>query len=575
MCRVARHVFRSRSTVDGTEQPYVVCAPRDLDPGQSAPILFVLHDTLADPTTGGFVEMALRRAADWLEALEATPPLILVQPFGRGNAGWLGIGGRDLFDTHSALRTQFPCDDDAVSLLGIGAGATGALQLACWFPDRFAALALIAPWADDRQELPLGIKDRPDWEKAQRRAVNPLTLAGNLDEIPIHLEHPWWFHGIDGSAGPEHHAALSAAFEGRTTPIRVPDQADPSDALDLGRSCPSDLPGLLRWLAEQRRDGERKTLRFTTYSLRSNRVDRLRIDRLSRFGAPGSIKAKRGGKGFKVKTHGVEALSIRLTADSARAADVVRIDKRDFSLPAVDHDAPEAWVRFERVAKQWRLLDVAEAVDAASDDSPESDGAETTIQPLRKSPTAPGLMMDLRWGAVAFVPGTLGDEPTNERQRALAERWRDRWRTGADSLNPHPADHTSGVDYPVRTDVDVTESELAERNLVLIGSPSTNLLLARFRAALPCEWYDRSVDECSSFSFGGRRYEDPRDALLLVYPNPRHPQRSLLVVTGADPRAFGSVANLSTAYLPDFLVLRGTRVLDWGYFDADWRIADR
>ena len=98
---------------------------------------------------------------------------------------WLGIGGLDLFDTYSALRAQFPCADDATSLLGIGAGATGALQLACWFPDRFAALALIAPWADDRQDLPLGVKDWPEWEKAQRRAVSPLALVGNLDEIPI------------------------------------------------------------------------------------------------------------------------------------------------------------------------------------------------------------------------------------------------------------------------------------------------------------------------------------------------------------------------------------------------------
>jgi pimeloyl-ACP methyl ester carboxylesterase len=184
---IDQHLLKVRSPVDGMEIPYHVSAPNPL-PSSPLPAVFLLHDALADPSPGAFIEEAFRAAADWKDALADGPPALLVQTWGRGNAAWCGAAGRALFDVWRDLEDQFLLNGFA-ALVGRGAGGTGALQLAAQFPHRVQAVAALDPWTDERLSLPFGTDDHPAWERDARRSIRPVDLAARFAGRVVLLGH--------------------------------------------------------------------------------------------------------------------------------------------------------------------------------------------------------------------------------------------------------------------------------------------------------------------------------------------------------------------------------------------------
>ena len=563
MVEIDRHVFHYRSTVDDTEQPYVVCAPANAPSDQKLPVVFLLHDILSQPEPGSFVEEGFRHAADWLPALMAVAPSILVQPFGRGNAGWLGLGGRDFFDVRGRLIEQFPCDPQAMSLLGIGAGATGALQLSCWFPDQFAAVAAVGAWTDARAGLPLGANCWPTWERAQREAVSPRDLVDNLSNLPVHIEHPWWFGGLAGTAGPEHFGCLQSSLDKR----KIAYQAGPNgQEVCLRRECPNDRQALLEWLLAHRVADQSAAIRFKTYGLRASRCHWLQIGQLRAAGRPGWMRAEISSQGGRIKTKGIQSVALRIPEAAGRQSSwSLQVDKQPVSFLGRPGNLGGRWIHLERLAGGWQCTDAEPSREPWPFDPANAPG-------LVKSPAVSGPVMDLHWDAPLLVPGSLGTEAENDLMQQFAEHLRARWQSGEDSANPHPGDRSVAVSYPLRLDSAVNEGCLGQHHLVLIGTPKTNLLLARFRAHLPCRWTDDpDTGQTMSFTINDRQYDDPRDTAFFVCPNPQCCTCYLLVVTANRVSALARAASVMTAFLPDFLVHRGERVLDWGYFGPDWQ----
>lgn len=543
MTQVVRHLFHYRSPLDDQDQPYVVSAPSEMPATGRLPVIFFLHDTLPEASAGAFTETALREAARWQTILTGARPALLVQPFGRGNAGWIGAGGRDLFDVWKQLAQQFPIEPTA-GLLGVGGGATGALLLGCWFPERFSAIAACGAWTDDRLDLPLGAVNWPAWERAQRRALAPRPLAGNLHGLPLHFEHAWWQDGLEGTAPRAHLMSMLEKLENEGISYS---SADSVGALVLRREAPADPIRLLNWLLDSPRTPEHRRRR-KAFCLRAAQSDWLRLLRLDEPGRAGTIETKARNGSMKVKTSGIGALALRIGASNSPRA--MRIDGQRLRLPEPAASGNGEWVYLERLARGWAVLD--------------PQGEQPT-----KRPELAGPPLDLRWDAVSFVPGTLGDEVENHANIRLAQALAERWRTGADSPNPHPGDRAVAMEYPVVMDVDLREEVVRRRHLVAIGNPRTNLLLARLRGRLPCRWDDAGNGRFI-VSIGGRSYSDSRDCLILLCPNPEAPDRYLLLMTSAGSQGLVEAARVQTAFMPDFLVLRGPRVLDWGYLAPNW-----
>jgi hypothetical protein len=129
-----------------------------------------------------------------------------------------------------------------------------------------------------------------------------------------------------------------------------------------------------------------------------------------------------------------------------------------------------------------------------------------------------------------------------------------------------------------KADRDVTEQDIAQRNLVLFGTPDQNLLLRKLADRLPVKFIRGGVE------VAGKSYEGADVGLLMVYPNPLNPQRYVLLlpenygVYTSHPGALGANVYL----FPDYVVGKPVaawggktiEVLTQGNFDARWRMRE-
>jgi len=550
----ARHVLHYTSSVDDTDQPYVVAAPEPID--GPVPCIVFLHDTLRPASRDSFIEGALKEASRWQEALRnSNQPFVLVLPMGRGNGGWLGVGGRDLFDVLARVQGEFPVDPERIYLAGVGAGATGALQLACWFPDRWGALSIAGPVIDDLDQSAPGTKDFPAWEQSSRQAHRATSVLSNLGSMPILLESPWWIDGLGGTAHPEHHRRLSSLLErqGANAEVRhhrplVPDS----------ETWPDDPMELVEWFLSHPIGAPTHGRSHTSFSPRSF-AGTVRVEQWAMPGKPSVVKSTFTDKSLSIQTKGVLDLAVH-----AIDLESIRLDRQKFAAHVIDPMLDRhGWVHFQQLGDTWHAVTTKKS----------KKGEASSPPVLVKSLQLPGPVYDMRWDRVAFVVGTMGDDYETRTAERLAESMKLSWTDGSDSTSFHPGDRSSLVQYDVLADAEVTEELMQSRHLVLIGTPRTNMLLARFRGRIAVDWpvIDDVEEGLDPFRIADKTYKDRQEGLFLLTANPDSLARYLLVVTGTSAEAIAWGARFRTAYLPDYLVYRGTDVRQWGFCGADWR----
>ena len=85
------------------------------------------------------------------------------------------------------------------------------------------------------------------------------------------------------------------------------------------------------------------------------------------------------------------------------------------------------------------------------------------------------------------------------------------------------------VTVPVKADTEVTDADLRDRHLLLIGRPTTNAVVERFREATPLRF------GLGSFTLGKDSYAHPATAVAAAGVNPLNPRYSLVILTGLGP----------------------------------------
>jgi pimeloyl-ACP methyl ester carboxylesterase len=139
-------VMAFRSATDNTLEFYLLTLPRNWDQQTAYPVIIFLHGR-ADPHPLNFVSGAL--VGEPSEGVSADEPAsLLIQPWGRGNAGYWGIGGTDVGEAAEDLARTVKVDGSRIYLAGHSMGGGGTWSLGLTNPDRVAAIAVCAggPW---------------------------------------------------------------------------------------------------------------------------------------------------------------------------------------------------------------------------------------------------------------------------------------------------------------------------------------------------------------------------------------------------------------------------------------------
>jgi len=85
---------------------------------------------------------------------------------------------------------------------------------------------------------------------------------------------------------------------------------------------------------------------------------------------------------------------------------------------------------------------------------------------------------------------------------------------------------TRRLQITIKSDREVTRTELASQAVYLAGTVASNSWLAHFSAQLPVQFNP------GGFQFLGKDYREPGDLIALFYPNPANPQQPLLLLAG-------------------------------------------
>lgn len=541
---IEHHLLYHRSVLDGTDQPCLVSAPTGAI--ERAILIFFLHDGLAEPTSAAFVEEAFREASRWRAKLEQGPPAVFAQPYGRGNAGWIGPGGRDLFDLWETLAARFPVSPEKARLIGLGMGGTAALLLASWFPHRFEAVVARGAWSDERQGPLIGVEP-PAWERPQRRALSPRLLARNLAGTPLWLDHPWWRHGMCKTASRSHFNRLRAELRRRGVEVTTPAAVDGA----LARRQALAESECLEWLLRPHPQSP-LTERFRCPTARASIARGLFIDPTD-APATATVRARWKSSSVSLKTRRVREIALEPGDDRVVQ---VSLDKQTIEHPV------QCPARFERLARRWLPMEKELGCP------PEEVAGDAIV----KSRGLGGPVMDLFWDRVILSPGTLGEQSDNERMAALARELQTAWSVDLGGLQPYPGVQGVDLSFEIKSDAELAREALPSAHLVCIGRPGLHLLMARWQNQLAAQWMpDDQRSSAMGVRLGSRVFRERLDALVLLAPHPEVAGKYLLVIAPNDTESLGSVARLNVPLLPDVTLLRDGRVARWGYFDVDWR----
>jgi hypothetical protein len=536
-----RQIHAYVSEIDGAVLPYGVTLPDNYDPSRPTRLYVWLHGRSNTMVETEFIHGFLNRKGS------GNPPVadhgqIQLDCFGRINgAGWHWAGERDVFEAIAAVKKRFNIDEKRIILRGFSQGGEGAWHISLHHPDRFTAAEIGAGTVSHTSE------QRPDLKPYQ---LATLRIWENISEWALNV-HNLPLAGHDGQNDP---GQLESSLRARRQLEKegYPSVGDPDHLRSQG------APGL--WmvsketghgtspLVRQRLDGFLQEwgdrgqsspdhIRFLTYTTRYNRSYWVSLEGLGRHYERAEIDARRtnGGTAYEITTKNLTHLALRET-DRARS---ITIDGQTLAVK------PGPGIALVRNGTTWT---VAPNIAAPG---------------LRKMHALQGPIDDAFLDPFLLVrpTGTPWNEAVHQQALRTMARFDRLW---GRFFRGHPF---------VKDDTDVTEADFAKFHVVLFGDPGSNRWIARLNGKLPFTWTRQTV------TLGGQRFAAHENYPALIYPNPLHPAKYVVLNSGLTISDRGYNGDYGTPEWGDYAIVKvkpGEAVpepVTAGLFDERWQLS--
>lgn len=532
--------FRSR--VDGSVQPYALYVPGGIDPNQGDRLRLdvVLHGR--GPVSS---EVRFFQAHEGRPYPEGASGLVL-HVFGRGNNAYRWAGETDVYEAIDAVKRNFLVDDRRILLRGFSMGGAGAWHLGLHRPAFWAAAEAGAGFAESVEYAKL--KDLDDVQTRALRIYDAADYALNAFNLPI--------AGYGGDQDPQRRASelIQKRLEELGFPMTTEGLVTRGDGIDFlrvvgaqtGHKVDPDSARILKEFrdrhAQKGRDDLPDRIRFATYTLKYGQAAWLNIEEMVEHYEKAEVDARiEDDTVVLTKLENVSVLSI-----DRHVALKVRIGDDEFPLrDAARGLLPRVYIQVE--GNGLRMFDF--------------EGSQRFERNIdgRKRRGLQGPIDDVFTGPFLFVRG--GGTPWVPRLQAWADARLEQFqKTWARSFRG---------DLPVKLDSEVTPEDLESTNLILLGDPGSNRLLARLLPDLPMTW-DRD-----KFHLAGKTHASAQAAPVLVAPDPIH--RAHYVAINAihtfGDSDFAGTNALLYPRLGDYAVigLDDGKILANGFADERWR----
>ena len=533
-----------RSSIDDSIQPYGLVIPSGWmqAPATARPLWLWLHGRAEKLSELAFLRDRMKNAGDLVPG-----NAIVLHLYGRFCNANKFAGETDLFEALADLQKRYAIDPERIVVTGFSMGGAAAWHVAAHHAGRWAAAAPgagFAETADYSKIFAAGKEPPPWWEQMLWRWYDATAYAANLSNLPV--------LAYSGELDKQRQAAeimsKAMAAEGLTLEHLIGPQTE-------HKYHPETKAELLSKLGAHTAEGRAQMpprVRFTTWTLRYDTMEWLKIDALERHWSRADIDAELVDEGtFQIKTKNVAAFTIALPTapsplDKTHPPRVLIDDQELVGPPVVDH-----WTaHFQKISGKWTV-------------TPKPPEAR-----LRKRHGLTGPIDDAFMDRFVFVrpTGTAANPQVGAWAEAEMTRAITQWRT------------VFRGDVRVINDSAVTNEIIADANLVLWGDTGSNSVLARVASRLPISW---SAD---ALGVAGRSYAAADHAPVFIYPNPLNADRYIVVNSSFTFRAGSAQSNaLQTPKLPDWAVIdlrtppdltAPGAVVDAGFFDEHWQLAN-
>lgn len=477
---------------------------------------------------------------------------VVLHPFGRHCNAFKFAGETDVLEAIRHVQQLLQVDPNRIAMRGFSMGGAGCWHLAVHHSDRWFAVNPGAGFVDTL--VYQGWKDPYPFpvDSIQQRLLNwydVLPWTRNLNQTKVIA----YSGEIDKQKQAADRVMEQAKKLGQEWPYVI--------GAGMGHKINPESRDIMasrlsEWAAvSSKMKSLPESIDFTTYSLRYSKSGPLEITGLSQHWTPGNVQVvwHRSDVGLQAEVLCDGVTSFELDAASlkkrtgAKQLSVI-VNQKNLGEFALENGKPMK-LAFHSTPSNWMA------------GYPESS--------LRKGPGLQGPIDD------AFCSRFVWVLPSRPARHGRIEAWA---QGELDYAQRRWSEIMRGHVRAIR-DNEVTEQIAKENHLICFGDMMSNRYLASIANQLPIQWGETEI------RVGKETFDASHHSLIMCYPNPRQPDRYVVINSGMTFRDFSNNSNSrQIAMLPDWtvidvrddddLVFPG-KIAARGFFDESWKLPQR
>lgn len=532
-----------RSKIDGSLQPYGLLIPESYA-GAATRLDFWIHGRGETLSELAFVDQRTHQTGQIQPA-----NTIVLHLYGRYCCANKMAGEVDLFEALDHAKKYYHIDEDRIVVRGFSMGGASAWQFGTHFAGQWCAVNPGAGFAETPEFLNVfqseDVSKIPDYQKTLWHLYNSSDYALNLANCPT--------------------IAYSGEIDKQKQAADVMERELKKEGLDMlhiigpqtgHKIHPDSLIEIERRLADITALGRNRTpseVHFTTWTLRYNQMNWVTIDGISEHWDRARVDAKvLGDASMEVSTKNVTALTLDFPAGHSPF--------NAFKKPRIVVDGKLVAAPQPELDRSWKLSLVKHGGRwAAASEAGKTEG------PVKRHGLQ-GPIDDAFWDAFVFVT------PTGPALNPSVDKW-------VKSELEHGTREWQRQfrgEAPQKKDTEIKDEDIASKNLILWGDPSSNAVLKKIAEKLPIKWSAEGVQ------VGSKKYAADGHVPVLIFPNPLNPNRYVVINSSFTYREYDYLNNArQVPKLPDWAIIDLSqapnaiapgKIADAGFFDEAWQL---
>jgi pimeloyl-ACP methyl ester carboxylesterase len=504
--------------------------PLNYDPAKKWPLVVYLHGYNSDnPEYYNWWSADKRH-----DGVSDKHGVIFIEPHGRGNTQYLGIGDRDVLKCIEMAKQKFNVDEDRVYLMGGSMGGFGTWNVATRHPDLFAAINPIYGGGDYHVLFSKeNVAKMSSWEVFLNDKSSSTAQLETLLNLPVLVTHGDQDQSVNVNLS-RYLVRMLQRWNYDVRYIEVPGKGH----ADLGL-----WDETISWLLQHKRNASPKHVRVRAADPRNASAYWVEITQ------------KRSPFEFAVVD--AEALD----------GNIIRVDSKN-----VDELVLTAGKSLVDYGQPVRVVWNGKIVSVNGAQARKIVLREDDYKPLSlcKTPYLAGPISDFQNTPFMIVVGTVSNDSLMKKiiKQKLDVITSD-WKT-AQKYEPR-----------VKNDVDMTDADMKSYSLFLLGGPEENTVSRRVFERIPVQMKPGEI------LIDGRSFNAKDAVLNAIYPSPFNHERYVdIVASTSAPGFFFFDPRRRDLFEYDFCIVDGKMpyfsvgaknekiFVASGFFNHDWKIDD-